>query len=214
MNKKFPGPPPLDEGSKADRSGPDLRVDPSSGEIRRTTLGTGTPNPRQKALADLLHWVWSCRLQLKRLLHSVKEEGAVMDLPKDRHRQQFSQTSYDEHMAFVAFGDFSKALEQARPYFPSLSLSPERLKALCLLRNLYEHWNQHRDTFRSPDLAKVRSGKEFDSAFPAGKPWSLTIQPSGDILMADLVSLFALDQELQSLEAHLVELEGGLGLGD
>jgi hypothetical protein len=191
-----PDPPSPDEGSKGDRCAPILLKDSSSGEIRRTTLGTGKPDPRQKALADLLHWVWSCRLQLKRLLHSVEEETAVVGPYKDKCRQHFSQTSYDEHVAFVAFGDFKKALEQARPYFPSLSLSPEKLQALCLLRNLYEHWNQHRDTFRGSDLAKARSGKEFASLFPEGKPWSLTIQPSGDVLMADLVSLFAVDKEL------------------
>jgi hypothetical protein len=113
-------------------------------------------------------------------------------------------------MVVVAFGDFKRALEQARPYFPTLSLSAEKFHALCLLRNIYEHWDQHRDTFRHSDLTKAQSGKIFASQFPEGKPWSLTIQPSGDVLIADLVSLHALDQELQSLETRMLELEDGL----
>ena len=47
-------------------------------------------------------------------------------------------------------------------------------KAIKLLRDIYEHWNEYRQAFREMHFGeKDRSGKEFVTMFPSGKPWSI-----------------------------------------
>jgi len=59
---------------------------------------------------------------------------------------------------------------------------------------------------------KSNSGEQFLKEFPTGDPWSFTFDPkSGNIVLADVVSLKEFRSDLRKLEAKLSFLEKTLG---
>ncbi len=125
---------------------------------------------RDLILDDVLHWVWSWQLQVHRLSLSTLGEGQGRD-ELDR-RKSSSAASLDEHLLLVVGTNLSRALIEASKVHPPLTFPRELLDPLVLLRNIYEHWEEQRPTFRNRvDLH--RSGREFAASFPDGQPWSI-----------------------------------------
>src|SRR5215216_6093542 len=118
------------------------------GPITRSTLPDGPAEPESEALNDVLHWLWATRTQIRRLTEGIRTELTSNQLRALSRRRTFSQTSLDEHLLLVCAGQFEKAARTAREYFPEVNLSAPLQVALRHLRNVYEHWEQHRDTFR------------------------------------------------------------------
>ena len=157
-----------------------------------------------EVLNDVLHWIWSWCLQLERLVESTKLEWAGGAGSKGR--RVFSRTSYDEHALIVAGGNLARALKPAAELFPELPIDAQRLKAVRLLRNLYEHWDEQRDAFRIPDVTKRRSAKDFTELFPEGRPWSISYGAE-EWTLCGVLPLDALTRDLKSLEAQIDTLK-------
>jgi hypothetical protein len=182
------------------------------GPLKRSTIGSADPDPAKQALDDALFWLWSSRLQMTRLRGSFLRELPRKGVPPLASRRRFARTSYDEHSLLVAACNLDRAFARAHKIFPSLQLSASTRRALRLLRNIYEHWEEHRDAFRKSSRPKSNSGEQFLKEFPTGDPWSFTFDPkSGNIVLADVVSLKEFRSDLRKLEAKLSFLEKTLG---
>lgn len=180
------------------------------GPIKRSTFQEEAPDKVEEAINDILHWSWSTRLQLRRLGQSLQAEfGAWGVRPLVRARRQLSATSYDEHIFVVAAGNLDRALKRApKAVRLEMQLSEPWRRALWLLRNIYEHWDELRASYRSKGRQLRGAARKLRAEFPNADPWSFTFDPSsGAIVMADVVPLTPLWKELRLLEARMLRLE-------
>jgi hypothetical protein len=172
------------------------------GPLKRSTLDLGHPDPEWQALGDLLYWAWCFRLQASRLSNSVKSEFPIGVRPYVQQRKLFATTSYDEHIFLVTAGHLDQALKKARRYLRGHghALPREKLRALQLLRNVYEHWQEVRDTFRTDGPEKTRSALDLLENYPQAEPRILMLYPD-DIVVAGVVSLKDMVADVRRLEA-------------
>ena len=177
--------------------------------LTRSTVDEGPVEPRGQALTDVLHWTWSWRLQADRLLASTNAQGGGDD--DVAKRRSFSAASYDEHMLVVAGWNLARAVRRAEELFPSIRMT-DQAKALRLLRNLYEHWDEQRVAFQSDSQPKERSAREFVESFPQGHPWSITYTQD-DWLLGGVVSANAILRDLKAVEREALDLERQLRSG-
>lgn len=170
------------------------------GPLTRSTFPLEAPtDAREERLQDARFWSFSTRLQSSRLAHSLKTEfqnhGAYW-----RARDRYGTTSYDEHCLFVAAGNLCRAIQRLAPTdLPVAPLPARTVQQLKLLRNIYEHWDELRPSYRRGPLR--RSAKILRTEFPEAEPWNLQIMPDGEVLVAKVVSLRELVRELRTLEA-------------
>jgi hypothetical protein len=173
------------------------------GPLKRTTLEKGYVDPEWQALGDLVYWSWCCRLQAVRLRASLLAEFGAWGMGrKVASERRFSSTSYDEHAIAVAATNLDRALSQAEEYVGDWGIPSETLRALRLLRNIYEHWDELREAFRTGGQADRGAAKRLAEEFPEAEPWSIELEPGGDIKVAGLISLKALKKALRGLEAR------------
>lgn len=180
------------------------------GPMKRSTFQEEAPDPIEEAINDILHWSWSTRLQIRRFGQSRRDEFKAWGVrPLVHARRQFSGTSYDEHIFLVAAGNLDRALRRApKPVQLEVQLSESWRRALWLLRNIYEHWDELRASYRSKDRQLRGAAKKLRAEFPDADPWTFTFDPtSGAIVMADVVPLTSLWKELRLLEARMLRLE-------
>ena len=181
-----------------------------AGPMKRSTFEREKIDPVAEAINDILHWCWSTRLQIRRLRSSLQAEFSGWNgRPRVRARRKFSATSYDEHLVYVAAANLHRALESV----PRVIRSEVRFakvpgRALRLLRDIYEHWDQLRRQLRG-DPTKLRgAGAKLRRDFPGADPWSFTFDPrTGDIVLANVVEVKPLLKELRLLEARLLRRE-------
>jgi hypothetical protein len=180
------------------------------GPMKRSTFQKEAPDPVHQAIQDLLHWSWSTRLQLARLGRSIQREFETWGRrPRVRSRRAFSKTSYDEHLVFVAAANLQRALDAApRAVRSDLKLTRKSGRALRLLRDVYEHWDQLRREFRNSDGPVRGAAAKLIKEFPGDDPWSFTFHlATGEIGFANVVSAKDLLRELRLLEARLLRHE-------
>lgn len=174
------------------------------GPITRSTVGNEVPDPDEEALNDLLHWVWSWRLQVSRLGKSTEAQYSEAK-PLDQRRSR-SAASYDEHALAVVGWNLARAVARAGKRFPLLGISGATYEALRLLRDLYEHWDEQRPPFHSGEIEKKFSGRNFAEQFPEGKPWSITYAQD-DWLLGGVVPINELTRELEPIEKATLRIE-------
>jgi len=102
----------------------------------------------------------------------------------------------------VAATNLDRALGQAQEYIGDGGIPSETRRALRLLRNIYEHWDELREAFRTGGQADRGAAKKLAEEFPEAEPWSIELEPTGDIKLAGLVSLNGLHKALRGLEAR------------
>lgn len=96
-----------------------------------------------KHLSEVLHWVWSCRLQVKRYVESLQAEmtdHTVLDSVTSR--RLFSQSTYDEHVLLLAARNLIRELSRSGKALPALRLPASTLRATKVLRDGYEHFHE------------------------------------------------------------------------
>jgi hypothetical protein len=170
------------------------------GPIRRSTLGTDHPDPEWQSVGDVLYWSFCCRLQATRLAQSFMSEFPFGKRLYTFQRKRFATTSFDEHNLVIAAGNLGKALDRA-PKFLRRVLPKQTLRALQLLRNIYEHWEDMRAAFRKSGPAKTDAALNLVKEFPEAEPWTIAIHPDGNIDLANVVFLSSLSLNLRRLEA-------------
>lgn len=180
------------------------------GPMKRSTFQEERPDPVEESINDILHWSWSTRLQMRRFGQSLQAEFKAWGArPQVHARRQFSSTSYDEHVLLVAAANLDRALRRASEAVRiQAQLSESWRRALWLLRNIYEHWDELRASYRSKGRQLRGAAQKLRAEFPKADPWSFTFDPAtGTIVMADVVPLAALWKELRLLEARMLRLE-------
>ena len=175
--------------------------------MTHTAADSQTANPNAQALDDLLHWLWSWRLQIERIGQSFKAEFS--DGTNLQRRRNSSRFSFDEHILLVVGGNLVRAIQRAEVYYPEIKLRDDQSEALRLLRNLYEHWDEQRTAFKTPGAVKKRSAAEFVARFPEGKPWTMAFERD-DWVLGGVLRLKGLTQDLERLEQVALRLEGAL----
>jgi hypothetical protein len=180
------------------------------GPIKRSTFQREAPDLIAEALNDVLYWSWSIRLQGERLRSDLSlEVSRGGELRRLAARRLFSQTSCDEHLLLVCAANLERALLKVpKRYRRDLYVTKDSRRALWLLRNVYEHWDELKRHLRAgTDDAKGTLAK-LRKEFPQADPWSFTINPANNtIVLADVVDLNALTLELRRLEASVLRLE-------
>jgi hypothetical protein len=176
------------------------------GPLTRSSLPSGPVDPKAAAIDDALHWIWSWRVQVRRLGESQQAAfSASSGMPR---RQAESRSSLDEHLLVVTGGNLVRALARASDLSLVAPLEENKHQALWLLRNLYEHWDQQRDAFRPGGPPKEQSGAKFADTFPTGQPWSIVFEED-DWVLANVVPVNELTRELEGIESHLLALDAG-----
>lgn len=144
--------------------------------------------PAWAELDDCLFWIRSTQLQIERFVESLLG-GAGSDDARAR-----SKVVTDGHFLLIAAAQTEKALMLA-----GRRMDPERSTTLRSLRNIHEHWEDHRLQFVSPRLPKERSGARFAKQFPEAIPWNYKWDGTGTYISA--LRLEDLWQELLDAEA-------------
>jgi hypothetical protein len=168
------------------------------GPITRSTMNEIPDDSPECLINDALHWIWSWQLQLARYCESINNELLRFG---DGDPRSFSRTSFDEHVLMVAGGQVVRSVIRARSCLPTLVIPRGTTTILKELRDIYEHWEQHRAPFRN-EAPMVRSGKKFSEKNPTGKPWEVIFEKD-DIILAHVLSTNLVFQQLHVLEKQL-----------
>ena len=175
--------------------------------ITRATVDKNPSDRRSEVLNDLLHWIWSWRVQLKRLAESTREQGSGANTIEKR--QSFSCASLDEHLVAVVGWNLIRAIDQTQEVFQHVELELDNQEPVRHLRNLYEHWDEQRLSFQNDNVSKEKSGKKFAAQFPSGQPWSITYE-ADDWMLGGVVGLNEVSRQLDEIERTILNLEEGL----
>src|SRR3954469_661095 len=111
-------------------------------------------------LSEALHWVRTTQLQIARFAESFVSAA-------ESDAKDFLVPIADGHFLLNAAAQAEKALRRVDRALPE-----DRVLQLRSLRNVHEHWEQHKDSFASPRLPKTSAGKTFATAFPDAIPWN------------------------------------------
>lgn len=168
---------------------------------------------KEQAILDALHWIWSWETQFARLRRSTKAEWQLNNERSHlKRRKVFSRTSLDEHLLLVVGRNVLRSVECLKKHLSKKlikrivpSETQEALKALKNLRDIYEHWDEQRESFQNPNIEKKRSGKAFSQKFPEGRPWSVSYdKDKNDWVMGGVLRLNKFTAQLSTLENHLL----------
>jgi hypothetical protein len=169
-----------------------------TGPVTRSTAVEIPDRSPECLLNDAIHWAYCWQFQLGRLCNSVNDELRHFS---DGDWRYFSRTSFDEHMLMVTGGHVVRALSRLQDHESGLSLPAEIAAPLKELRDVYEHWEEQREAFRTRTEMQ-RSGKKFVENNPTGKPWEVVFHKD-DVVFARVVSARRVNEELAKLETVL-----------
>ena len=173
----------------------------SRGPIKRSTLELSYPDPEWESLTDVRYWCWCTRLQADRLPRSAFADLQSRDVPSFRRENLSATASYHEHGLMACARNLTRAVKKHSDPSLTKSLPSADFRALELLRNVYEHWDELRAGYRDGHLSG--SAKKLATEFPAAEPWSVEFFPDGDVLLANVVSLRSLVKGIRTLEASV-----------
>jgi hypothetical protein len=154
-----------------------------------------------EAASEALHWVRASFLQMTRYVDNFVAYAEAQSGGSDESQEAdtaATNTVADAHFLLNACAQAEKALRRyGRP------LSDDRKVTIRALRDVHEHWEQHKKSFESRKHAKSRSGKRFNDAHPDHIPWNFRFDGSGTWISA--LRLEDLWSELASIEVELWE---------
>lgn len=176
------------------------------GPLTRSTIGNDVPDPDEQAISDTLHWIWSWQVQLGRFRQSTNAERSIDQAGQSglECRKIFSRTSFDEHMLMVVGRNLLRAIDRLPKNLGNAVIPEDTREALICLRNIYEHWDEERESFQNPAIPKKRSGKKFFDTFPCGTPWTITYAHN-DFYIGGVFGLIDFTKKLSQLETRLFD---------
>jgi hypothetical protein len=143
-----------------------------------------------QALDEARHWVRVSLLQVRRFVASFQNvaEAEVRDA---------TEVSADGHFLLNACAQAENAMKRVgRP------LAPGSATTIRALRDVHEHWEQHKKSFESKHNPKSRAGARFTGAHPDHLPRAVKIDATGTQISA--LRLEDLWDELIAIERDLV----------
>lgn len=147
---------------------------------------------RYERIAEARHWIGAARLQIERFVE------ALLAFAEAEVKDDASRVSVDGHFLLNASAQAEKALRRA-----GFDVPPHQRTTIRSLRDVHEHWEQHKASFESERSAKKRAGLIFSQAHPDHIPWNFRFDGTGTYISA--LRLEELWEELGSLDAALVD---------
>ena len=173
-----------------------------SSPLKRSTLERDHPDPEWERLTDAEWWSFCTRLQAMRLGRSLSSEFPIGQTPYWISRKLFATTSYDLHCLLVAGGNVERAIQRLKKHdLDGFRPVKRSRRALQLLRNVHEHWDELRTGYRHGEL--TGAAQKLDLEYPGAEPWCLSIEPHGDLVVANTISLRDLCRDLRIFEARI-----------
>lgn len=173
-----------------------------SGSLKRSTLERDHPDPEWERLTDAQWWTFCTRLQAERLGDSLRSEFPIGSTLYWISRKLFATTSYDLHCLLVAGGNLERAIQRLKNRdLDGFRPIRRSRRALQLLRNVHEHWDELRRGYRHGQL--TGAARKLEVEYPGAEPWCLAIQPDGDVVVANTISLQTLNRDLRTFEARI-----------
>ncbi len=144
-----------------------------------------------------------------RLVNYVKGFFDILDLRavdvKDAQRERMSWS--DAAALLNAAHQVDKALRDVE----GLTFDPKLRPDIKPMRDLHEHWEQHKASFAHREIPKTRSGATYQKRHPDGPPpWSRRFDGSG--MWLGPINLGVLLEELNRLLRELEERAAGEGI--
>jgi hypothetical protein len=176
--------------------------------VRLAAICSAVERDEYDAAAEALHWVRSSFLQMTRYAESFldyAEARVPADVTQSDEASQeidpelITRTVADAHFLLNACAQAEKALDRmGRP------LPTSQTTTIRCLRNIHEHWEDHKQSFESRKNPKSKAGLKFDKAHPGALPWNFRFDITGTWISAFRIEdLWA---ELVGIEAELHEL--------
>jgi hypothetical protein len=153
---------------------------------------TSNDGGRYERIVEARHWVGATLLQIERFVE------ALLAFAEAEVKTNASLVSVDGHFLLNAGAQAEKALQRA-----GFDVPPRQRTTIRSLRDVHEHWEQHKASFESERAAKTRSGLRFSQAHPGQIPWNFRFDGTGTYISA--LRLEDLWEELGSLDAALLE---------
>jgi len=154
---------------------------------------------RYEASTEALHWIRVSFLQIERYVESFLAHAEAHSAGNvDAADAAATSTIADAHFLLNACAQAEKALRRTgRP------LPPARKTTIRSLRDVHEHWEQHKASFESKKNAKTKAGRRFDDAHPGHLPWTFKYDATGTWI--SVLRLEDLWDELAIVELDLCE---------
>lgn len=124
---------------------------------------------READLSECLFWIRATQLQITRFVKNLRTSAGDPEDPSG-----YIATSSDAHFLLIAAAHVERTLARL-----GRELETDRRVALRTLRDVFEHWEQHKDSFASASLPKKQSGKKFADHFPEAVPWNFKFDATG-----------------------------------
>lgn len=147
---------------------------------------------------DARHFVWAAQMQIERFVNAFRSDVRVSFVPPSIEDQRLSSLAFAEaEFLLIAAAQAEKALSLLDGPQLSESMSAD----IRMLRNLHEHWEQHRASFAHPDLPKTKAGKSFADKYPTERPWVFQFGANGHYV--SVLRLESLWDELEAIDRDL-----------
>ncbi|MDQ6879736.1 MAG: hypothetical protein M3082_18950 [Candidatus Dormibacteraeota bacterium] len=164
--------------------------------------------------------VWACQRQINRFTEGLATRPTIIwDFPKGIVAPVDAQRTYDLYrsdgylvavLAQQARRWLLKAERELGSTPGTYDLQPAFVTQVEVLRNIYEHWDEHLDTFRAGSQ-KTRAGLDFVTANPnlkwPGDGWKWSIDEGASLDNLRLNDLF---RDLSRVEASLLQVQRDL----
>lgn len=176
---------------------------------------------KSEALEMSLRFVWACQRQIHRFadgfgarpdIYWDYNQGIVVPVDKQRTYDLYRVDGYlVAVLAKQALRWLGKAEAETGRDLGTRQLRPEIATRVGTLRDIYEHWVDHVDSFRDKASAKTRAGKRFvkensNLAWP-GDGWKLSPEEGPYLDNLKLNDLFA---DLRRVEGLLLDAQRDL----
>jgi hypothetical protein len=150
------------------------------------------------ALDDARHFVWAAQRQTERFVIAFHTDVEPRFVPASLDDQRRSSLAFAEaEFLLIAAAQAEKALS----LLGGPNLSEDMSQDIRMLRNLHEHWEQHRESFAHPSLPKTKAGKSFANKYPADRPWAFQFGANGHYI--SVLRLESLWDELEAIDVEL-----------
>lgn len=159
----------------------------------------------EAAYADLRHRCVALRRALR------EYEGVYMTKVRDHSLGPPGREQVDRNIRSAELTDAILAqanhLRKAMASGPVDPMEAELADRVRHLRNLYEHWEQHRHSFSNPALPKNKSGEWYAKRFPDKTPWSSAWGVDRGFEIGGIINLRELHEVVDEVERALPPID-------
>lgn len=146
---------------------------------------------------DVRHRCFALRRAMKEYMQVFTENARSRGGPPDE--AQIDKNSRESELADAVLNQAAQ-LQKALDQGGMAGMEDDLGDRVRHLRNVREHWEQHRASFSNPGLQKDRSGQWYA---PDKTPWSASWSNSEGFVIGGIIKLNELDHVLDRVEPSL-----------